>query len=50
VGQPLGPQLEAEFGQLWGFLATHFGLTLEALRAGALDEEDEPVVVVHADL
>jgi len=50
VGQPLGPQLEAEFGQLWGFLATHFGLTLEALRAGALDEEDEPVVVVYADL
>jgi len=45
-GQPLAPPLQLELSALWTFLAAHFGITLEALRAGSLDDEDEPVVVV----
>ena len=44
-GQSLAPTLVGELRQLWRFLETQFGLTLDALRTGAMDDDEEPVVV-----
>lgn len=44
-GQPLAPALQHELAELWRFLAVHFGVTVEALRAASMEDDDEPVVV-----
>ena len=44
-GQPLAPSLVSELRRLWRLLEAQFGLTLDSLRTGTMDEEDEPVVV-----
>ena len=41
----LAPELSAELGRLWDFMGSQFGLSLDALCASALDEDDAPVVV-----
>jgi len=44
-GQSLAAPVETELGYFWGFLSKQFGISLEALRAAAMDDDDEPVVV-----
>lgn len=43
----VAPALAEELGRLWAFIGSRFGISVEALRASAIeeDEEDAPVVV-----
>lgn len=44
-GADLDGALAAELGRLWTFVRERFGLSVEALRAAALEDDDEPMVV-----